>query len=84
MYRPMLAPRASAAGTAWNSVAGEAGHGGYELFFGYRDEAAFAAQVQQLVGERFASRLAAKDHTLWGEAAEAESAKKKCKQKKKR
>ena len=66
---------ASAAGTAWNSVAGEAGHGGYELFFGYRDEAAFAAQVEQLVGERFASRLAAKDHTLWGEAAEAESAK---------
>jgi glucose-6-phosphate isomerase len=57
--------------TAWNTVAGD----GYELFFGYRDEAAFAAQVQQLVEERFASRLAAKDHTLWGPAAEEESAK---------
>jgi len=57
--------------TAWNTVAGE----GYELFFGYRDEAAFAAQVQQLVDERFASRLAAKDPTLWGQAAEEESSK---------
>ena len=47
----------------------------YELFFGYRDEAAFAAQVEQLVADRVASRLAAKDHTLWGEAAEEESAK---------
>ena len=47
----------------------------YELFFGYRDEAAFAAQVEQLVADRFASRLAAKDHTLWGPAAEDESAK---------
>jgi glucose-6-phosphate isomerase len=59
-----------ASGTAWNTVAGD--H--FELFFGYRDEAAFAAQVEQLVADRFASRLAAKDHTLWGEAAEAESA----------
>ncbi len=58
-------------GTAWNTVAGN----GFELFFGYRDEAAFAAQVEQLVADRFASRLAAKDHTLWGAAAEDEAAK---------
>ena len=47
----------------------------FELFFGYRDEAAFAAQVQQLVADRFASRLGAKDATLWGVAAEEEAAK---------
>ena len=58
-------------GTAWNTVAGD----GFELFFGYRDEAAFAAQVQQLVADRFASRLGAKDPTLWGVAAEEEAAK---------
>jgi glucose-6-phosphate isomerase len=58
-------------GTAWNHVAGE----GYELVFGYRDEAAFAAQVEQLVADRFASRLGARDQTLWGPAAEEESAK---------
>src|SRR6185436_11234601 len=59
------------AGTAWNTVAGQ----GFELFFGYRDEAAFAAQVEQLVADRFASRLGAKDPTLWGGAAEEEAAK---------
>ena len=68
----------AASGVAWNTVAGDpldtdGAH--YELFFGYRDEAAFAAQVEQLVADRFASRLAAKDHTLWGPAAEDESAK---------
>jgi glucose-6-phosphate isomerase len=56
-------------------VSGQTSAGPFELFFGYRDEAAFAAQVEQLVSQRFASRLAAKDHTLWGQAAEAESAK---------
>ena len=61
----------SEAGTAWNTVAGD----GFELFFGYRDEAAFAAQVEQLVADRFASRLGAKDPTLWGPAAEDEAAK---------
>ncbi len=59
--------------TAWNTVSGESPH--FELFFGYRDQAAYAAQVRQLVADRFASRLAAKDHTLWGQAAEEESAK---------
>ena len=35
---------------------------------------AVAAHVPTLVADRVASRLFAKDHTLWGEAAEAESA----------
>ncbi len=65
--------------TAWNTVAADPSSAGggthFELFFGYRDEAAYAAQVEQLVADRFASRLAAKDHTLWGQAAEEESAK---------
>ena len=65
--------------TAWNTVAGDplgtSGGAHYELVFGYRDEAAFAAQVEQLVADHFASRMAAKDHTLWGSAAEEESAK---------
>ena len=39
----------------------------YELFFGYPDEAAFAAQVEQLVADRVASRMAAQDQTLWGD-----------------
>ena len=66
---------AGPAETAWNTVEGDPLGTHYELFFGYRDEAAFAAQVHQLVADRFASRLAAKDHTLWGSAAEEESAK---------
>jgi hypothetical protein len=52
---------------AWNTVAGDpldADGPHYELFFGYRDEAAFAAQVEQLVADRFAIRLAAKDLDL--------------------
>jgi glucose-6-phosphate isomerase len=67
------------AATVWNTVASDAladaSGGHFELFFGYRDEGAFARQVEQLVADRFASRLAAKDHTLWGQAAEEESAK---------
>ena len=48
----------------------------FELFFGYRDEAAFAAPVEQLVADRVASRhRRARTRTLWGPAAEAESAK---------
>ncbi len=68
------APAGGVSATAWNTVSGDDA-APYELFFGYRDEAAFAAQVEQLVADRVASRMAAKDHTLWGEAAEAESAK---------
>ena len=47
----------------------------HELHVGYPDEAAYAGAVRALVDEKFASRLAARDHTLWGEAAEEESRK---------
>ncbi|HYF72063.1 MAG TPA: glucose-6-phosphate isomerase [Nocardioides sp.] len=47
----------------------------YELHVGYRDEAAYVAALRELVEDKVASRLAARDHTLWGEAAEAESSK---------
>ena len=36
---------------------------------------AVAAHVPTLVADRVASRLFARDHTLWGEAAEEEAAK---------
>ncbi len=72
---PGASPGASSGGTAWNTVAGGALGAPYELFFGYRDERAFADQVESLVAERFASRLAAGDFTLWGPGAEEESAK---------
>ncbi len=39
------------------------------------DAAAFDAAVEALVSDRVASRIAARDHTLWGVEAEAESAK---------
>lgn len=58
-------------GTAWNEVSGSA----FELRFGYPDEPAFAAVVERLVADRVASRIAAQDKTLWGPAAEEESAK---------
>ena len=66
--------------TAWNTVASalgpdDAAGGGYELAFGFRDEQAFAAEVERLVAERFASRLVAKDPTQWGPPAEDEAAK---------
>jgi glucose-6-phosphate isomerase len=57
--------------TSWNTVSGE----GYELFFGYADEPAFAGAVGRLVTDRVASRLAARDHTLWGPEAESEAGK---------
>ena len=46
----------------------------FELSFGYPDEAAFAAAVEQLIADSVASRIAAQDPTLWGPDAEAESA----------
>ena len=55
----------------WNTTEGA---GGFELFFGYPDEAAYAAAVERQVADGVASRLAARDHTLWGPAAEDESA----------
>ncbi|MFY0406502.1 glucose-6-phosphate isomerase [Solicola sp. PLA-1-18] len=39
------------------------------------DESAFAAALDELVGERFASRLVARDATLWGPDAEDEASK---------
>ncbi len=57
--------------TSWNTTKDDA----FKLFFGYRDEAAYAAAVDQLVADKVASRIAAQDRTLWGEAAEEESAK---------
>ena len=45
------------------------------LRLGFPDEAAYARAVEQLVGDSVASRIAAKDRTLWGEAAEEESGK---------
>ncbi|CAA9411372.1 glucose-6-phosphate isomerase [uncultured Nocardioides sp.] len=47
----------------------------YELSFGYRDEKAFVDTVSSLVEEQVASRLADRDATLWGEAAEEEAGK---------
>ncbi len=58
--------------TAWNTTSGG---GLFELFFGYRDERAFADAVQQLVADKVASGIAGRNATLWGPEAEAESAK---------
>ena len=62
-------------GTAWNTVKGEGTGAAFELFFGYPDEKAFASTVEKLVTDRVASGIAAQDPTLWGPAAEEESAK---------
>ncbi|MFL6157456.1 MAG: glucose-6-phosphate isomerase [Marmoricola sp.] len=56
----------------WSTTAGP---GGYELFFGYPDEAEYAAVVERLVSDQVASRIAARVPTLWGPEAESESAK---------
>ncbi|MFC4784922.1 glucose-6-phosphate isomerase [Nocardioides sp. MAHUQ-72] len=61
--------------TAWNTVKGEGTGAAFELFFGYPDEAAFAGTVDRLVADKVASGIAAQDPTLWGPAAEEESAK---------
>lgn len=47
----------------------------HELHVGFRDESAYVAAVRGLVDDKVASRLAARDHTLWGSAAEDEAAK---------
>ena len=46
----------------------------HELHLGYRDEEAYAAAVRRLVDDKVASRLAQRDKTLWGEAAEGATA----------
>ncbi|MGD9958739.1 glucose-6-phosphate isomerase [Nocardioides sp.] len=61
--------------TDWSTVKGAADQGDYELYFGYRDEHSFVREIEQLVGERVASRLAAQDRTLWGPEAEEEAGK---------
>ena len=58
--------------TASNTVSED---GVFELFFGYRDEKAFTDTVAGLVDDKFASRLAKRDATLWGDAAEEEAGK---------
>jgi glucose-6-phosphate isomerase len=58
--------------TSWNTISGD---DGYALSFGYADEQAFAATVERLVADEVASRLGARDHTLWGPEAEEEAAK---------
>ncbi len=60
--------------TAWNTVTGRGTAAEFELSFGYPDEAAYAAAVEQLVADRVASRIGAQDPTLWGPEAEEESA----------
>ena len=57
--------------TDWSTASGD----GYELHFGYPDEGAFSSTVEQLVADQVASRIAARDKTLWGPAAEDESGK---------
>jgi glucose-6-phosphate isomerase len=61
--------------TRWNTVNGAGTGAEFELFFGYRDEAAYTSAVEELVADKVASRIAARDHTLWGPDAEEESAK---------
>jgi glucose-6-phosphate isomerase len=58
--------------TSWNTTSGV---GGFELYFGYRDEAAYADVVQQLVADQVASKITAQDPTLWGPDAASEASK---------
>jgi glucose-6-phosphate isomerase len=48
--------------------------GGLTVLSVVPDQGGYAAAVQQLVADRVASRITAQDPTLWGPAAEAESA----------
>jgi glucose-6-phosphate isomerase len=57
--------------TAWNTTQGD----GFELTFGYRDEAAYAGAVERLVADGVAGKIADRDPTLWGPEAEAEASK---------
>ncbi|WP_127480949.1 glucose-6-phosphate isomerase [Nocardioides pantholopis] len=49
--------------------------GGFALTFGCPDESAYAAVLDRLVGDRVASRIAARDATVWGPEAADEAAK---------
>ncbi|MET0997138.1 MAG: glucose-6-phosphate isomerase, partial [Marmoricola sp.] len=57
--------------TDWSTSAAD----GFELFFGYRDEAAFSGTVEKLVADGVASGIAHRDPTLWGKDAEDEAGK---------
>jgi glucose-6-phosphate isomerase len=57
--------------TAWNTTAGD----GFELVFGYPDEAAYAAAVERLVTDGVAGKITDQDPTLWGPEAQAEASK---------
>lgn len=57
--------------TTWNVTEGD----GFQLFFVFPDEDAYAGVVEQLVADKVASRLSARDATLWGPEAESEAAK---------
>jgi glucose-6-phosphate isomerase len=59
----------------WSTVNGIGTGAEFELSFGYPDESAFAATVEELVADRVASRLAVRDKTLWGLPAEDEAGK---------
>ncbi len=55
--------------TDWSTTAGD----GFELHFGYADEAAYSSAVEQLVADGVASGIAARDASLWGPEAEPEA-----------
>ena len=57
--------------TDWSTVSAD----GFELFFGYHDEQAFAETVQRLVDDKVASGVANRDASLWGPDAESEAGK---------
>jgi len=57
---------------SWNTTSGP---GDFELYFGYRDEAEYAAVVETLVADKVASGIAARDAGLWGPGAESEAGK---------
>jgi glucose-6-phosphate isomerase len=60
--------------TAASDLSTSAGDG-FELFFGYRDEKAFGAALEQLVSDGVASGIAGQNGTLWGPDAESEASK---------
>ncbi|UYM04904.1 glucose-6-phosphate isomerase [Solicola gregarius] len=61
-------------GADWNAAEVEA-NGTFRLRVGYRDVTAYTSAVEELVENRVAGRIAERDHSLWGSAAESEAAK---------
>jgi hypothetical protein len=57
--------------TAWDRTSAD----GFELVFGYRDEAAYADTVERLCHHGVAGKIAERDPTLWGHEAQAEASK---------